>query len=357
MAYDFSKLRNPVIRDLAEEIFSVVDGHDHDGANSKAVTAGGTVADGSVTLAKCDAGVQASLELADTAVQPDDVLTPNIPEGTPTNAAAAAIVMTIDGVAIDGETVTIGDEVYEFCADADSTVTGDNIPVDIEDYTVKGSVILTLDTAPALGDTFTLGTKVYIVVPTASANGDGDVAIGDGVPAFKANVVAAINGTDNHNVQHPLVTCAAFDGDDAVITAIAGGVAGNVDSTDTFTTGNNAFATATLINGDDCAKADAKTALVAAIDTESAIVGAAATAGDTLTITAKATGTAGNVDISKTMANGTFAGAATKLAGGTDGTLGTKGDMMRDVTYLYVCIADNSVTGTNWRRVALGSAY
>jgi len=357
MAYDFSKLRNPVIRDLAEEIFSVVDGHDHDGANSKTVTAGGTVADGSVTLAKCDAGVQESLELADTAVQPDDVLTPNIPEGTPTNAAAAAIVMTIDGAAIDGETVTIGDEVYEFCADADSTVTGDNIPVDIEANTVKGSVILTIDTAPALGDTFTLGTKVYIVVPTASANGDGDVAVGEDVPTFKANVVAAINGTDNHNAKHPLVTCLDFVGNDATITAIAGGVAGNVDSTDTFDTASNAFSTTTLINGGDCTKANARTALVAAINTGSAIVGAAATAGDTLTITAKATGTAGNVDISDTMDHGSFADGATKLAGGTNGTLGTKGDMMRDDSFLYVCIADNSVTGTNWRRVSLGDPY
>lgn len=357
MAYDFSKLRNPVIRDLAEEIFSTVDGHDHDGANSKSITAGGTVADGSVTLAKCDAGVQASLGLADTAVQPDDILTPNIPEGTPTNAAAASIVMTIDGVAIDGETVTIGDEVYEFCADADSTVAGDNIPVDIEEYTVKGSVTLTLDTAPALGDTFTLGTKEFTVVPTASANGDGDVAIGEGLPAFKENVVAAINGTDGHNDPHPFVTCADFEGNNAVITAIAGGTAGNLDSTATFSTGTNSFSNPTLINGDDCSKANAKTALVAAIDSESAIVGAAATAGDTLTITAKATGTEGNVDIDETMAHGAFAGAATKLAGGTEGTPGTKGDMMRDATYLYVCVADNNVTGTNWRRVGLGSAY
>jgi len=322
MAYDFSKLRNPVIRDLAEEIFSVVDGHDHDGANSKKVTA-----------------------------------TPNIPEGTATSAAAAAIVMTIGGVAVHGEKVEIGNEVYQFAADADQSVDEGAIAVDITASTVKGSVTLTLDTVPALGETFTLGTKVYNVVPTASANGDGDVAIGADLPAFQVNVVKAINGTDGHNVKHPLVTCADFDSNAAVITAIAGGVSGNIDSTDTFDKATNTFSTTTLIGGEDCAKADAKTALITAINTGSEIVGATASSGDTLTITAKATGTAGNVDISATMAHGTFAGGATKLAGGTNGTPGTKGDMMRDVTYLYVCIADNSVTGTNWRRVSLGNPY
>lgn len=40
MAYDFTALKNPVLKRLFEAIFSIVSGHDHDGVNSKAVTTG-----------------------------------------------------------------------------------------------------------------------------------------------------------------------------------------------------------------------------------------------------------------------------------------------------------------------------
>ena len=54
-----------------------------------------------------------------------------IPFGTPVNAAAGTDVLTIDGAVIDGETVTIGADVYEFAADAKQTVTAGRIAVDI----------------------------------------------------------------------------------------------------------------------------------------------------------------------------------------------------------------------------------
>lgn len=44
-------------------------------------------------------------------------------------------------------------------------------------------------------------------------------------------------------------------------------------------------------------------------------------------------------------------------AGVTPGTLGVKGEVRFDGTYLYVCVNANTATGTNWRRVSLGTAY
>ena len=58
-----------------------------------------------------------------------------IKEGTPVNAVAAQGTLTLTGVAIDAETITIDSDVYEFAADAAQSVTGDNTPIDITSYT------------------------------------------------------------------------------------------------------------------------------------------------------------------------------------------------------------------------------
>lgn len=52
-----------------------------------------------------------------------------IPSGTPVNAVASTGTITFGGDVIDGETVTIGTEIFEF--DTDASVTGTNTLVDI----------------------------------------------------------------------------------------------------------------------------------------------------------------------------------------------------------------------------------
>lgn len=42
---------------------------------------------------------------------------------------------------------------------------------------------------------------------------------------------------------------------------------------------------------------------------------------------------------------------------GVDGTVGVKDQIEVDTSYLYVCIAANGISGTNWRRISLGTAY
>lgn len=49
-------------------------------------------------------------------------------------------------------------------------------------------------------------------------------------------------------------------------------------------------------------------------------------------------------------------GAAT-MAGGISGTTGAANELCADASYLYHCVAANDATGTNWRRISLGSAF
>jgi len=289
-------------------------------------------------------------------------------EGTPVNAVNAGKILTIADVVIDGETVTInnpviaGANVYEFLTDvAQSKSATTNIAVNIEASATKASRTLTVDTQPTSGNTMTVGTKVYTFVPVGTANADGEISIGADLATAKLAIVAAINGTDSVNDPHPLVSAGAFGANDAcILTALLGGSAGTaIATTETFTAETNIFAGATLAGGADCSAQNAVTALVAAItasDTQG--VGAVDGDGDTVELTADTAGTAGNdIVIGKVMANATFAGGATKLSGGVDGTVGLLGDTEVDASYLYVCTADNTVSDKNWRRISVGAAY
>jgi len=105
------------------------------------------------------------------------------------------------------------------------------------------------------------------------------------------------------------------------------------------------------------AAADAITALLAAIaaDTTSVVTAAKGT-GTKVVVTAKVVGAAANaVATTTTCAAATWAKAT--LEGGANGTVGAKGDVYVDASYLYVASADNTTTDANWRRIALGAVY
>jgi hypothetical protein len=292
----------------------------------------------------------------------------NLSNGTPVNAVNATKTLTISGVVVDSETVTINNavhpltvDVYEFLADAALTKTAaKNIGIDINAVTTKSSGTLTLPTQPTAGDTMTIGAKVYTFIANDGVLADGKIRVGADLAGAKLAIVAAINGSDTKNVANPKVSASVFAVNVCTLTALVGGVAGDsVATTETFTAVGNVFVAATLGGGADCTAANAVTALVAAItasDTQG--VGAVDGAGDTVDLTADVAGTVGNsIAISETMANGAFAGAATKMSGGLDGTVGEPDDIMIDATYLYVPVARNRVSDKNWRRVSLGSAF
>ncbi len=285
----------------------------------------------------------------------------SVASGTPVNAVAAAGTLTISGVAVDGETVTIGHDVYEFCADAAQTLSTGDFPVDITSYVTASQGTLTVDTNPTAGDTMTIGSKVYTFVPNGTANADGEIDVETLLAGTQANIVAAINGTDGHNVAHTQVTAADFATNASVITALVGGVVGDsIATTETFTAATNVFDAATLGTtraGADCTAANAVTALVASINANDTMgVGAADGTGDTVVLTADTKGAAANsFATTETMANAAF-GAAT-LSGGVDGTVGAQWDLLVDASYLYIAVAANTVSDANWRRISLGTVY
>ena len=107
----------------------------------------------------------------------------------------------------------------------------------------------------------------------------------------------------------------------------------------------------------------AKLAIVAAINGTDTInkahplISASTFVVNVCTITALLAGVAGNVAITETFDAVTNVFDAVTLAGGIDGTIGTVGKTIIDDVYLYVCVADNTVSGKNWRRISIGSVY
>lgn len=281
--------------------------------------------------------------------------------GTPVNAVNATAALTLTGVVKDGETVTIGEDVYEFVTDAAKTKTAPaNIAVDIKASTTASSGTLTMAAQPTPGDTVTIGEETYIFVPVGTANALGEVPIGGNAAGAQAAIVAAINGTDGLNDPHPLVRASAFEANVSTITALIGGTIGDtIPTTETFTTVGNVFAAVTLGSGADCTAANAITALVAAItasDTQG--VGAVDGTGDVVDLTADVAGVAANaIAVSTTMANASFGEDVETLSGGVNGTVGDKKKLLVDASYLYICPAGNTISGKNWRRISIGSAY
>lgn len=290
----------------------------------------------------------------------DNLITARPKPGTAVNAVAANIDATFAGVAIHGETFTIGDDIYEFLATASQAVSAvGNIPVDIQAYADKASVDLTVDTNPTAGDTMTIASKAFVFVPLGTANYALEIEVGATLEATQANIVAAINGTDGFNSAHTLVSAGAFAADVCIITAFIGGTIGNAyGATETFTAATNVFDNATLEDGVDTALAEIAAQLTAIITTEDTMGVSAEAAGGVVSLTADVAGVLGNsIAVSTDSANCTFEGGATTLEDGVDGTVGEEGYLLVDGSYLYVCTEDNAVSGANWRRISVGSVF
>lgn len=106
--------------------------------------------------------------------------------------------------------------------------------------------------------------------------------------------------------------------------------------------------------------AAAVTNIVTAITADLTTVTAVDGAGDTVVVTAATKGVAGDAIVfTENSSNMTVDGSGTlgTTTAGVDGTVGTVNQVAQDASYLYVCIAVNTIADTNWRRVSLGSAY
>lgn len=236
-------------------------------------------------------------------------------------AAAATGTLTISGVVIDTELVTINGDVFEFDTHAASTITAGHIRVNIGASATKAQGTLTLAVQPAAGETFTMGNRTYVYVASGTAENPGEISIGADLPAAKLTTVAAINGTDGFNTPNSLVSASAFSTNVCTVTALAGGTAGNsIVMTEALAGSGNVMNGSGVLGattaGTDCTAANAGIALAAAINTRNNGVSASNTTG-TITITALTKGVVGNsIATTEGMANAAF-GAAT-LTGGTD---------------------------------------
>ncbi|KKK82490.1 hypothetical protein LCGC14_2802860, partial [marine sediment metagenome] len=215
-----------------------------------------------------------------------------------------------------------------------------------------------IDTQVLAGDDMTIEGVVYTFVPNGTANADGEVDVGTDLASCKAAIVAAINGSDGHNTPHPEVSIAAFQTNDAVLTVLVGGTAGDATTcTETFDEVTNIFSGVTFASGVDCIAATAITALAAAnaaLDT--AGVAAVDGSGDVVDLTADIAGVVGNaIVLAETMANGAFTAGAVLMAGGIDGTVGEIGVLLMDSNYLYLALAENTTADANWVRAATAS--
>lgn len=283
----------------------------------------------------------------------------------PVNAVNSHEHLTLTGVVVDGEVVAInnplvsGGDVYEFCTDAAQTKTDPtNINVNISAHATKSSGSLTLTTQPDSGDKITIGEKEFTFVPAGTANADGEVSVGANLAGAQAAFEAAVNGTDDHNTPHPLVSASAFAANVCTVTALVGGTVGDtIPTTTSLTQVLDGFSAVTLGGGADCTAANAIEHLVAAItanDTQG--VSAADAAGDVVDLTANIAGVSGNdITVATTMANGSW--GHEHLQGGVDGTVGYVEKPLIDNSYLYVCFANNTISDKNWRRISLGAAY
>jgi hypothetical protein len=208
---------------------------------------------------------------------------------------------------------------------------------------------------PVSGEKLTLGSTVFTFVPVGTDTAAGEISIGTDLAEAQANIIAAINGTDEFNDPHPTVDISEFDENDtATVSALLGGTVGNgIVCTDTLSGSGDGFTGATLAGGVDCTNTAAATALVGIVvmnDTQG--VTATDEGGGVVKFEAEEAGAAGNdIVVGETMPNAAFAGGATALSGGVDGDEVFDGRLMVDDSYLYVYM------GTDWRRISLGSAY
>jgi hypothetical protein len=231
-------------------------------------------------------------------------------------STSATNTLTINGVVVHGETVTIGDDVYCFAADEVQTVGAGQIAVDITAVATASEGTLTLAVQPTAGDTITIGDVTYEFVEGGA--GAGEISRGADLAAAKVNTASAIRGSDGVN-SNALATCAeAFSTNDLTIIAKIAGAAGDlIATTSSFTDPSNGFDAVTLgatTAGVDCVQADAVAALVAAdAGTNYSLADGA---GDTVVVTATA-GPDGNLIATETdMANGAW--DSETLTGGTD---------------------------------------
>lgn len=291
-------------------------------------------------------------------------------DATPVNAVAATKVLTIGTNPVEEATVTIGSNIYRFMS-----VLGTG---------VAATGTLTMNTEqPHDGDTVIMGNTTY-TFKTALTPTAGQVLIDDTTEHSMDNLIAAIEGGAGAGTKYAtgtvsqgMVTAVKATADTMTVTYDTVGFLGN--EYDTKGTATHAtWGATTLAGGIDAQAANdvligggvegsidnLVLAITAGVDTTKYGTGTVAnplatavkTTPSTMTATNKIKGAIGNsTALAETLADGSWAGNATALGGGIDGTVAAKGDTLFDATNVYVAVAANTTADTNWKKLILQS--
>ena len=297
----------------------------------------------------------------------------------PINGVAASKVLTVNSHPLEGETVTMGLKTYKARRDALSA-TG-----------VKASAVLTSDNTEVTdGDTVTVNNITYRFKDTMAAINDVK-RHGTNADTTLANLVAAINGSGTEGVEYYAGTVAATGVEAGAVashaitvTADAYGVAGNLFPKAETSTHLDWDGVGAVFTGgvDPEAANDIYTGGTAEAFIDNLVLAVTAGAGQgtnygtgttvnayctgakasaaTFTATALVKGIAGNnIAITEDLndVSSKWAGDATKLSGGVDGTVAPKGSLCFDGTYYYLCLDTQTIADANWRRISVGSSY
>lgn len=217
-------------------------------------------------------------------------------EDTPVPKAAASGTITFSDVVYDGETVTIGSDVYEL--DVDASVSAGNITVDISGGTkTQASAIITASDVLVDGETITIGSDVFEI--------DSDGSVGSG------NIAVDISGNTTAASGTLTFTGVVSDGEIVVI----GNDTYEFDTNDTLSDESHIRVDV----GSNTAASEAVVALAAAISSASTehVDAAADTGAGTVVVTHDVPGSAGNSIATTTDCANASWGAAT-LEGGAD---------------------------------------
>lgn len=325
-----------------------------------------------------------------------------IKEQTPVKTAAASGTFTLSDPVIDGETVTIGTDVFEF--DIDAVVSGENILVDISGGTkTQATATITFTGSLLDGDLIVIGDDIYEATTTGTASGanfaidlsavavaasgtltftgvvsDGEtVTIGNDVYEFDTDDIITDGNIQvfvgaNTNASSAIIALvsaieaagteevSAVDGVGDTVVVTGNYKRSSDNSIVTLTDCVNAtWGSGTLVGGEDATAAECVTALVTSITANDTVgVTAVDGTGDTVVITAEAAGAVdgslGNtVAVSTTSANATWGESVTALSGGSDATaieamvaLETAVGISGDGTYTFVDNDDGTATVT-----------
>lgn len=228
-----------------------------------------------------------------------------------------------------GETIVVGADTYELTTKDDLSVTAGRIAVDVHGgSTVKAQGTLQFSSQPADGDTVTIDGKVY-TFQTTLTDVNGHVFRGANATEARDNLVAAINlasGTGTKYAtstsKHTTVTAAA-SGADMVVTAIAGGTAGNAIATTKTSPGSHiawdGSTLGTTTAGVDPTASDVGTAFAAAVNASATEhVAAEKISANEVVVSARATGVK-TLACTETLSGSNNAWAAANMYGGDSG--------------------------------------